>query len=77
MTEPDIQYNIRRKVGFSAVRKMSVLTQEIEQQEKNDRDWVRRVAVVGGALLLLLGLLAMAEPAVIGDALRFVAGVVR
>lgn len=68
----DQQANIDRTVGISALRRMSKLAAEINQQERRTQTSARRLLAAVGILLLVLGVLAIIDLGLIPALLRWI-----
>lgn len=72
--DDDLQANIDRTVGYSAVRRMSKLAEEINDQESRAWRSGHRLLVAAAVLLLVLLVVALVEPGLIAALLRWATG---
>jgi hypothetical protein len=67
--------NIKRTVGFAAIRQMANLAKEIKAEEQRNSQWLKRFLMFLGAVALSIVVIFTFSPGTISNVLRTIAGI--
>lgn len=72
-----VKSNVERMAGFAALRKISQLSNEVNENDSLDKSWTKKAMLwlsgIGGIVVLV----AVAAPSLIADTFRLISGALK
>ena len=72
-----VKSNVDRIAGFAAIRQISELSREINENESKDKKWTKKAIITLTGLALLVAFVALAEPSLVADIFRLTSGIIK